>query len=646
MNNRVNARAVFGLWIALCGGMAIMVPQVAFGQQTCPADGPTVTIDLGSGQTGTICGAQDRKSDLYTFKGIPFAINAKQKLGGTDRFQSPSPIRSSYTVQATEFGTGCIPVGAIAPQIPGDLGSVEIGEDCLFLNVWTPQLPDASDGNPNLPVMVFIYGGAFVFGNSASLVRIGPQDYIPLYDGTSLASKGVVVVTLNYRLGALGFLYQEADPSSQNSLQIGGNFGILDQQLALQWVYDNIGQFGGAVDSDGKASEVTLFGESAGAMSTGLHLFSIPSSAQYFKRAIMESNPLGSIYKSAAAAHQDGLDFLKIVCDAAGQGACSRSSNPVPSMELLQAIDPFVLAQLEKQYLTSLSGEYTRISRNGIFREALSFSPTIDGRLIVSQPVEGYADDMPTKPFMMGVNADEGAYFASEFESLYQSRLGNLLEQIPLIGRLLTFGNVYDALVIMSFPNAYNSIQAVDAYKSQKQSKGPFETNGGPALSHLLNDFAFRCGSYLAASNAIRQRKSDQVIYTYVFAQDPYFNVPGSRVCTAANDLVCHGEELPYVFGVVERNPGTDPAPTATDIRISKDMLTYWTEFAKGGDPSPQSADVADWPLWHEGATGAIQLIGNSHDRFPEPLTNADMNSRSHCSDLWNEIYPTIIAAQ
>src|SRR5262249_35840451 len=138
-------------------------------------------------------------------------------------------------------------------------------EDCLSINIWTPA--DASSTS-NLPVMVYIYGGAYIFGGSAS----------PTYNGAYLAAKGgVILVTFNYRIGALGFL--------AGIEGLTGNYGLLDQQLALTWVKNNIANFGG------DPSQVTIFGESAGAISVGLHLLSAPGSQDLFVAGIMESNP-------------------------------------------------------------------------------------------------------------------------------------------------------------------------------------------------------------------------------------------------------------------------------------------------------------------------------------------------------------------
>src|SRR5262245_10120306 len=244
----------FALAIWLVGGGLSVTPASA---QDCVG-----TVDA---PTGQVCGLAietpaNTGRALYSYRGIPYALPPVADL----RWASPQPYpRWSDLRPATSFG-------AICPQD----GATDDSEDCLFLNIWTPRA--AVERHQRLPVMVFIHGGYFVFGAGSD----------PLYDGSYLAASGnVVVVTLNYRLGALGFL---AVPE----LGLTGNYGIMDQGMALQWVGENIAAFGG------DPFKVTIFGESAGAMSVGLHLFSIPANRDRFRAAIMESNPLAIPYPS------------------------------------------------------------------------------------------------------------------------------------------------------------------------------------------------------------------------------------------------------------------------------------------------------------------------------------------------------------
>ena len=225
-------------------------------------------------QYGKVQGIQN--GPISVWKGIPYA----QPPIGPLRFHTPQPpVAWSSVRNATQFG-------AIAPQTAmGSLGTLSetMSEDCLTLNIWSPGADDA-----RRPVMVWLHGGAFVTGSGST----------PWYEGTAFATHGdVVVVTLNYRLGALGFLYL-AEYAGQEYASSGNN-GLLDQIAALTWVRDNIAAFGGNPDN------VTLFGESAGAMSIGT-LLAIPAAQGLFKRAILESGAaqrINSSHTAAEAAH-------------------------------------------------------------------------------------------------------------------------------------------------------------------------------------------------------------------------------------------------------------------------------------------------------------------------------------------------------
>lgn len=208
---------------------------------------------------------------MLAFRGIRYAKPPVREL----RFAPPQPVeKPTGIVVADKFGSAC-------PQYKSAFGPESLEEDCLFLNVYVPKA-----GEGPFPVMVWIHGGAFVAGSG------GPE-----YDPSRLVAQGVVVVTINYRLGPLGFLAHRDLTNEQDGGS--GNYGLMDQQLALRWVQDNISTFGG------DPNNVTIFGESAGGLSVLSHVVS-PKAQGLFQRAIVQSGSYDAISRTLAAAEQAG----------------------------------------------------------------------------------------------------------------------------------------------------------------------------------------------------------------------------------------------------------------------------------------------------------------------------------------------------
>jgi len=233
--------------------LGVIIVQAVGG---CCADSQSVVrTDAGIVQ-GTL------EEGLAVFRGIPYAAPPVGKL----RWQPPQAPPSWTGVQkAASFGPACPQQEVSELEGGGDLG--RMSEDCLYLNIWKPL----TQRNEKLPVMVWIHGGGFVVGAGS-----GPE-----YPGDRLARKGMIVVTLNYRLGALGFFVHE-DLEKESPAGVSGNYGLLDQIAALRWIKKNIAAFGGDPE------RITLFGESAGAASISLLMLS-PQARGLFHRAIMES---------------------------------------------------------------------------------------------------------------------------------------------------------------------------------------------------------------------------------------------------------------------------------------------------------------------------------------------------------------------
>jgi para-nitrobenzyl esterase len=219
----------------------------------------TVQVDAGLLAGKTVA------DGIVAFKGIPFAAPPVGDL----RWREPQPVAPwQGTRDASRYGAVCIqPPGQNRLNIAAMEGSPPLSEDCLYLNVWTP----AASAADRLPVMVYFFGGAFTEGAGS----------VPLYDGTALAERGAVVVTMNYRLGAFGFFAHPA-LTADSSHRFSGNYGIADMLASLEWVQRNIEAFGGDPD------EVTIFGQSAGAMAIA-SLIASPRAAGMFDRAIAQS---------------------------------------------------------------------------------------------------------------------------------------------------------------------------------------------------------------------------------------------------------------------------------------------------------------------------------------------------------------------
>ncbi len=244
--------------------------------------------------------------DVAVFKGLPYAAPPV----GPSRWRAPQPAPGwQGTRDASEFGRACMQMPGLSLKAGGDPGP--LGEDCLTLNVWTPQV----DAQASLPVMVWLHGGALIFG----------AGNLPIYDGGALARRGVVVVTINYRLGPLGYFVHPA--LDREAAGGPANFGLLDQIAALQWVRRNIAAFGG------DARRVTVFGQSAGAQSV-LALMASPPARGLFQQAIAQS-PYGVPSHSRDQARATGIRVADAV-GLPGAKATMVQLRDVPAQQLAQ----------------------------------------------------------------------------------------------------------------------------------------------------------------------------------------------------------------------------------------------------------------------------------------------------------------------
>jgi para-nitrobenzyl esterase len=298
-------------------------------------------------ESGSLNGAAGSNPEVRVYKGIPFAAPPVGDL----RWKGPKPAPVWQGVRAaTQFGNACYqtpyPKVSIYYQEPEPMS-----EDCLYLNVWTA----AKSGSEHRPVMVWIHGGALTRGSGS----------LPFYDGEALAKKGVVLVTINYRLGMFGF-FAHPELTKESDRNASGNYALLDQIAALEWVKKNIAAFGG------DPKRVTIFGESAGSWSVN-YLMATPLARGLFQRAIGESGGAFGVMKKLAEVEETGQKF------AASHHADSLAAlRAKPAEELLKS------------------------------SAALSFPPNVDGWLLPEDVYTIFAQGKQNDvPLIAGLNADE-----------------------------------------------------------------------------------------------------------------------------------------------------------------------------------------------------------------------------------------------
>jgi len=389
------------------------------------------------------------KDGVISYKGIPYAAPPVGEL----RWEKPqSAQKRTETLEASNYSKACpqsLEVGA--GYVP------EWSEDCLYLNVFRP------DSTEKLPVMVFIHGGGFVNGTSS----------LATYEGSWLASKGIVLVTINYRLGQFGFL-------SIPDTEIKGNYGIYDQIAALEWVRANISSFGG------NSENVTVFGESAGAISVGALIGVRPD---LFERAVIESGTIswGETMKKAVADDQ-GERFV----EASG----CKDEDVVKCLKEKSAED--ILTYLE----------------SGILSDAESYGPHVDGELFIDVPYKmAITGEGKNVPLIIGTNQDEGTAFTFSLKSYLETK-----EQYET---LITqqFGATAAPYVLAQYP--------AESYES------PWH-----AYTDLFADITFNCASIIMARDFAKYNKN---IRYYRFSHVPDYGVTSGLGCF-------HGAELGYLF--------------------------------------------------------------------------------------------------
>ncbi|XP_070593946.1 cholinesterase-like [Erythrolamprus reginae] len=480
--------------------------------------------------SGPIKGKQfvSDNGSVTAYLGVPYAEPPLGKL----RFQKPLPHQPwSQTLKATSFGNYC-PQFIFKDDPEAELWSsaTALSEDCLSLNIWVPHPQTSSP----VPVLVWIHGGGFLLGTSS----------VDMFNGTHLAAaENVIVVTINYRLGALGFLY--LPPAAP------GNLGLWDQQLALKWIKGNAAVFGG------DPSRVTIFGNSAGAASVNFHLLT-PKSQDLFAQAVIESGTANAFWawRTSKEAKQKSLEFIHLL-------GCSKDNN-ISIVHCLQT----------KNVSELIHHEISMFLKGG-FHLNVPFRPTIDGEFLLGEPEKLMEEgQIQVKPVLIGATSDEAATYVYK---VFPNITDNLINQEQLLKgiRLLV-------------PNATEDFIRTIASRYSEGQHGPAQYRS--ALSHFYTDQIFSCPLWEAAGNI---RKTGSPVYAYLFAHRPSWTIWPQWIGAS------HSAEVLFVFGTFESVFRINQTYTEAEARLSRKMMHYWAEFARNGNPTGSAATKDEWPLYN-----------------------------------------------
>jgi para-nitrobenzyl esterase len=480
---------------------------------------------------GTVEGVTE-KSGIRAFKGIPFA----QPPVGELRWKEPQPPKNWAGLRkADKFGPR-----AMQRAVFGDMNfrSNGMSEDCLYLNVWTP----AKTGKERLPVLVYFYGGGFVAGDGSE----------PRYDGESMAQKGIVALTVNYRLGLFGFMaHPELTAESPN--KASGNYGLMDQRAALQWVQQNIAAFGG------DPRKVTIAGESAGSFSVSAQM-AAPSAKDLIAGAIGESGSMLSLQPITplAQGEENGTKF------AASVGATSLAAlRAMPATQLLEATAK---------------------------TEMLRFWPVLDGYFLPKSPVAIFeAGEQAKVPLLAGWNSEEMNYRAvlgqesptpENYRNAVQKLYGERAEEILKLYPGSTEAEVAQSATELAGDRfiGYSTWKWIDLHgkTSGKPVYRYYYTRPRPAMRAEMGDAAPGLAGGVVRGSDAKAAK-----------------VPPARGAV-------HSAEIEYAMGNLATNKVYDWKPE--DYKVSQLMQEYFANFIKTGNPNGSS--LPEWPVAN-GSNGA-----------------------------------------
>ncbi len=466
---------------------------------------------------------------IVSFKGIPFAAPPVGLL----RWRAPQPVIPWDGIRnATNFGKDCAQA-AFGPN--ADSIAKTSSEDCLYLNVWAPS---KNNTNEKLPVMVWIHGGAFMFGSGAQ------QDF----SGEKFAKQGVILVTINYRLGRLGFFAFPALSKEQPN-EYKGNYAYMDQIAALKWVKKNIAAFGG------DPNNVTIFGESAGGVSVQ-SLISIPSAKGLFQKGIIESGGGRDGVLTGRPINKENADsYYPVSAETIGVNFAKRYGITETDEVGLAKLRALTVAQIvdKGQERDASSGATTYAG------------PILDGKLVVETAQSFYNSNKPSNVSVM---------------------IGSNSAEVPA-----------------GFINAQNKDELFSLFgKMKDEARQVYDEDGktefGQILSMVNTDKVWAEPARFTA-NAITKKGGNAYVYLFSYVS------PSMKQHMRYG--AAHASEISYVFdNLISRN--NDPI-NETDKGVATMMNTYWANFARYGNPN--GAGLADWPKYSTATGQLIEFLGD-----------------------------------
>jgi len=480
--------------------------------------GAAVAADRVKIASGLIESTTEAKDGVRSFKGIPYAAPPVGEL----RWREPQPVKNWEGVRnADQFGPRCMQ--RVGPGADYWFRSPSMSEDCLYLNVWTPAKSDKE----RLPVLVYVYGGGYQNGDGSE----------PRYDGASMARKGIVVVTFNYRLNIFGF-FSHPELSKESPRGVSGNYGLLDQAAALRWVQQNIAAFGG------DPKRVTIAGESAGSISVSA-LMASPLSRHLIAGAIGESGALLSSTmppRPRAETEQDGVKF------AATAGASSLAE----------------LRAMPAEKLLELAGK----------GPGLRFTPNVDGYFLPKTlPAIFEAGEQARVPLLAGSNSEEQSARAilgtneptpENFAAAVRKLFGEHADEILKVYAATTPDEVLQAATDLAGDRFI-------AHSTWKWTELHAATGGKPVYR-----------------------------YYYTRVRPPFKGTPGQAPPAAPPGRgpmpqprgAVHSAEIQYAMGNLDLDQRYAWEPA--DYKVSEIMQAYFANFIKTGNPN--GPGLPTWP--------------------------------------------------